>query len=70
MTQITLQFKDNSIKNHFLKIIELMDGVTVVNPQPESKVKKCGLDKALEDVEAGRIYTAKSVEDLFDQLMN
>lgn len=70
MTQITLQFENNSIKNHFLKIIELMNGVTVVNPQPKSKVKKSGLDEALEDVEAGRVYKAKSVEDLFEQLKN
>ena len=70
MTQLTLQFENNAIKNHFLKIIELMNGVTVVKPQPKAKSKKCGLDEALEDVEAGRVYKAKSVEDLFEQLMN
>lgn len=32
MTQITLQFENNSIKNRFLKIIELMNGVSVVKP--------------------------------------
>ena len=48
MTQLTLQFESNAIKNHFLKIIELMNGVSVVKPQPKSKSKKCGLDEALE----------------------
>ena len=70
MTQLTLQFENNTIKKHFLKIIEQMNGVTVVKPQPKAKSKKCGLDEALEDVEAGRVYKAKSVEDLFEQLMN
>ena len=70
MTQLTLQFENNTIKKHFLKIIEQMNGVTVVKPQPKAKSKKCGLDEALEDVEAGRVYKAKSVEVLFEQLMN
>ena len=70
MTQWTLQFENNAIKNHFLKIIELMNGVTVVKPQTKSRRKKCGLDEALEDVEAGRVYQAKDVDDLFKQLMS
>jgi hypothetical protein len=70
MTQLTLQFENNAIKNHFLKIVELMNGVTVVKPQTKSRRKKCGLDEALEDVEAGRVYQAKDVDDLFKQLMS
>ena len=69
MTQLTLQFESNAIKNHFLKIIELMNGVSVVKPQPKAKSKKCGLDKALDDVKEGRVYKAKDVDDLFNQLM-
>ena len=41
-----------------------MNGVTVVEPAPKS-----GLDKALEDVEAGRVYKAKDVDDLFKQIL-
>ena len=55
MTQLTLQFENESIKKHFLQIIELMNGVSVVKPQSKSKTKKCGLDEALEDVKAGRV---------------
>ena len=69
MTQLTLQFESNAIKNHVLKIIELMNGVSVVKPQPKAKSKKCGLDEALDDVKAGRVYKAKDVDDLFNQLM-
>ena len=64
MTQLTLQCKNASIKNRLLKVIELMNGVTVVEPAPKS-----GLDKALEDVEAGRVYKAKDVDDLFKQIL-
>ena len=68
MTQLTLQFENNAIKNHFLKIIELMNGVTVVKPQPKSKTKKSGLDEALEDVEAGRVTEYSSVDDFFKEM--
>ena len=35
-----------------------------------SSKQQSGLDKALEDVEAGRVYKAKDVDDLFNQLMS
>ena len=68
MTQLTLQFENNAIKNHFLKIVELMNGVTVVKPQTKSRRKKCGLDKALEDVKAGRVSEYESVDDFFKEM--
>lgn len=68
MTQLTLQFENESIKKHFLKIIELMNGVSVVKPQSKSKTKKCGLDEALEDVKAGRVYEYASVDDFFKEM--
>jgi len=69
MTQLTLEFENNTIKNRVLKLIELIDGVTVVKPQVKSRTKKCGLDEALEDVKAGRVYHAKDVDDLFKQIL-
>ena len=30
--------------------------------------RKSGIDKALDDIKAGRVFEAKSVEDLFEQL--
>ena len=68
MPQLTLQFENNSIMNRFLKFIELMNGVTVVKPQPKAKAKKCGLDEALEDVEAGRVTEYSSVDDFFKEM--
>jgi len=43
-----------------------MNGVSIVKPQ--SKAKKNGLDLALDDVKAGRVYKAKNVDDLSKQL--
>lgn len=68
MTQLTLQFENNAIKNHFLKIIELMNGVTVVKPQTKTRSRKCGLDEALEDVKAGRVSEYASVDDFFKKM--
>ena len=62
------QFENNAIKNHFLKIVELMNGVTVVKPQTKSRQKKCGLDEALEDVKAGRVSEYASVDDFFKEM--
>ena len=33
------------------------------------KEKKCGLDEALEDVKAGRVYSFSSVDEMWENLM-
>lgn len=33
------------------------------------KVRKTGLDEALEDIKAGRVYHAESVDDMFKQIL-
>lgn len=68
MTQLILEFEDNTIKNRVLKLIELIDGVTVVKPQSKSRTKKSGLDEALEDVKAGRVSEYASVDDFFKEM--
>ena len=68
MTQLILEFEDNTIKNKVLRLIELIDGVTVVKPQSKSRTKKSGLDEALEDVKAGRISEYASVDDFFKEM--
>jgi hypothetical protein len=40
MVQITLQFENVSIKNRLLKVVELMNGVSVVKPYVKEKKKK------------------------------
>lgn len=36
--------------------------------KPAAKKKACGMDKAMEDIEKGRIQTYESVEDFFNKM--
>lgn len=49
-----------------MKKKELMDGISVVETK-STKKRKTGLDKALEDVEAGRVTEYASVDDYFQK---
>ena len=59
MEQIIINVEDRSILNSLRKILNSLNGVTIVKPQ---KKRKTGLDEAIEDVKAGRVYTAKNSE--------
>ncbi len=67
MKQLILQFENASVMNRLIKVIELMKGVSIVDVI--STPKKSGLDAALEDVKEGRVYKAKSTDDLFKQIL-
>lgn len=67
MTRLTLQFENPSIMKHLIKIIELMKGVSIV--ETESDRKQPGLDVALDDIKAGKVYKAKDTKDLFEQIL-
>lgn len=70
MIQLTLQFKNASIRNRLLKVIELMNGVTVVEPAPEAGLNKDlkaavpnkTTQKAMEEVIAGNTIKCSSFE--------
>lgn len=62
MTQLTINIEDKSILPHLKKILNAIEGVSIAKPE---KKRKCGLDEAYEDVRAGRINHADSVDDLF-----
>ena len=49
----------------FLRSMTTRMGWTII-PQPRKR--KTGLQLALEDVKAGRVHKAESIEDLFNQL--
>lgn len=46
------------------KLVKTLGGTMKVR-----KEQKCGLDEALEDVKAGRVYHADSTEDLIKQIL-
>lgn len=67
MYEVTLQMEDAAVKRRFMSAVGLMSGVKVVKRRA-AKPRKCGLDKALEDVAAGRVYETESLEDFFRQM--
>ncbi|MDE6795359.1 MAG: hypothetical protein K2J63_08680 [Muribaculaceae bacterium] len=67
MTQITLTITDPKEASLIKKLLAKFDSVTISKPV---RRRKTGLDEALEDVKAGRVYHAESVDDLFNQLNN
>lgn len=66
MTQITINVEDKSILPHLTKILEAISGVSVLKPE---KKKKTGFEEAMDDVKAGRVYHASSVQDMFSQIL-
>ncbi len=66
MATITLEYdaRNATLKKTLDFLVSL--GAKVVS-QP--KVKKCGLDEALEDIKAGRIHKAKNVDDMMKQIL-
>jgi hypothetical protein len=67
MTQFTLTIEDPKDVSLIKKLLAKFDGVTLKKTDCK---RKTGLDEALEDVVAGRVYHATSVDDLFNQLEN
>lgn len=65
--QIIVTLDDINLMQQVKKAIELMRGVKSV-AIPRKKLI-CGLDRALKDVEEGRVYRAESVDDMFKQIL-
>lgn len=67
MTQLTVTISDPKDASLIRRFLSKFDSVTISKPH---KKRKTGLDEAIEDVKAGRVYHADSVDDLFNQLNN
>lgn len=67
MTQLTLTITDPKEASLIKQLLAKFDSVTIAKPK---RTRKTGLDEALDDVKAGRVYHADNVEDLFNQLEN
>jgi hypothetical protein len=63
MTQLAVSIEDVSLLEPIRQAIALLRGVTDVSLIN----RKTGLDRAIEDIKKGRVYTATSVEDLIKQ---
>lgn len=64
MTQLTVSIEDVSMLDQIRQAISLLKGVTSVTLKRRTKT---GMERAIEDIERGRVYEASSVEDLIKQ---
>ena len=64
MTQLTVSIEDVSKLEQIKQAISLIRGVSSVTLKRQ---RKNGMDRALEDLKNGRVYEAKSLEDLINQ---
>lgn len=65
MATITLEYDGRNIV--FKKLIEAF--IALGATAKVEKKRPNGLDKAIEDIEKGRVYQAKNVEDMFEQIL-
>lgn len=66
MKEITLRVSDESLLPMLRKLFRSLDGVEVVT----RRRKKSGLEKALEDVAAGRVTKWENEDQMFESLMS
>lgn len=66
MTQLILNIENNTILPHLKKILGAIDGVSIVK---STRKHKPGIEEALDDIKAGRVTKAESVDDMFLQIL-
>lgn len=64
--QMIVTFDDISVMQQVKKTLALIKGVKSIS-MPRKK-RMCGLDRALKDVEEGRVTRWNSVEEMFEHL--
>ena len=67
VNQMIVTFDDVSVMHQVKKTLSLVKGVKSISIPRRKRV--CGIDRALKDVEEGRVYHAESVEDMFKQIL-
>lgn len=65
MTQITLTITDSKEATLIKKLFAKFDSVTISKP---TRKRRTGLEKAWDDVAAGRVTSYDSVEDFFKEM--
>lgn len=65
MTQLTINIEDKSMLPFVKKLIKSLPGISLA---PNARKKKTGIEKAYDDVKAGRVTRWESAEDMFKAL--
>lgn len=63
MTELTIKVEDQSILPHLKKILNAIEGVSIVKTPPRHP--KNGIEEALDDVKAGRVTRYENAQELF-----
>ena len=75
MATIVLNVPDESLVSKVKQICKMLQGVASVKVERPKKVKAGditktkGYQEAMEDIELGRVKTASSVDDMFNQIL-
>ncbi len=75
MHTVTIQVDNPSILSSLKKILNALEGVTIVksgkiaSAQKHDITQTAGYQEAMQDKEAGRTYHAESVDDMFKQIL-
>ena len=72
MAQLILTINDESMLAKIKAACKMLKGVIDVRTVEEKKMditQTAGYKEAMEDVKAGRVYHAESVEDMFQQIL-
>ena len=72
MAQLILTINDESMLAKIKAACKMLKGVVDVRTVEEKKMditQTAGYKEAMEDVKAGRVYHAESVEDMFQQIL-
>ena len=65
MTQLTVSIEDVSMLEQIKQAISLLRGVRSVTLK---RSKRTSMDRAIEDIEQGRVYKYDSLEDLIKEI--
>lgn len=75
MTQeLTIRVENDNVLGTLRKMLRLVQGVTIVRKRsgvksPTATAKKTELDRALDDINKGKVYSADNVDDMFNQIL-
>lgn len=65
MTQIIINIEDVSILPHLKKILNAINGVSIA----KTEKKTSGIEEAYADIRAGRVKSAKNVDDMLNSVL-
>ena len=61
MVQLVINVENENLLPHLKKVLKAIDGISIA--KSEKKKRKSGIEKAYEDIRAGRISHYESVDD-------